>query len=201
MGHGVNGNDPRVKRTRQLLLQALDELAAEKDVRSISVQDIAERATLNRATFYAHFRDKDALLDAAFRSRTQAMLAAKLSPSSPLTKGNLRLLLGVVCDVLNTTVRRCPRSLGEDHRQGKKASVQEELHAFFLAWLKHGLPDRSGQRFPLETLATLLSWSLFGASVEWVSNPTQLSQEAMAIQVVDLLVEGLGSALPLALNG
>ena len=62
MKNGVNENDPRVKRTRQLLLQALDELAAEKDIRSISVQDIAARATLNRATFYAHFRDKEALL-------------------------------------------------------------------------------------------------------------------------------------------
>jgi len=201
MGLGVNGNDPRVKRTRQLLLQALNELAAEKDVRSISVQDIAERATLNRATFYAHFRDKDALLDAAFRSRTQAMLAAKLSPSSPLTKGNLRLLFGVVCDVLNTTVRRCPRSLGDDHRLLMKSAVQEELYAFILAWLKQGLPNKSSQRSTLETLATLLSWSLFGASVEWASNPTKLSQEVMAIQVVDLLVEGLGSAIPLALNG
>src|SRR5207253_7780737 len=112
MEHGVNGSDPRVKRSRQLLMQAFTELAAEKDIRSIRVQDIAERATLNRATFYAHFRDKDALLDAAFRSRTQAMLAANLSPSSPLTKGNLRLLFRMVCDVLNTTVRRCPRSLG-----------------------------------------------------------------------------------------
>jgi AcrR family transcriptional regulator len=201
MKNGVNVNDPRVKRTRQLLLQALYELAAEKDIRSIRVQDIAERATLNRATFYAHFRDKDALMDAAFRSRTQAILAAKLSPSSPLTKENLRLLFRMVCEVLNTTVRCCPRSLGEDHRLLKKLAVQEELYAFLLDWLKQGLPNKSSQQFPLETLATLLSWSLFGASIEWVSNPTKLSQEVMAAQVVDLLVEGLGSAIPLALNG
>jgi AcrR family transcriptional regulator len=196
MKNGVNGNDPRVKRTRQLLLQALDALAAEKDIRSISVQDIAERATLNRATFYAHFRDKDALLDAAFRSRTQELLSAKLSPSSPLTQENLRLLFCMVCDVLNTTLRRCPRSLGEDHRLQMKAVVQEELVAFLLDWLKQGLPNRIGQRFPLETLASFISWSLYGASIEWAANPTELSQEIKATQVVDLLVEGLCSAIP-----
>lgn len=59
----VNPNDPRVKRTRQLLMQAFMELLKEKkDISSISVQDIAERATLNRATFYAHFEDKYAFL-------------------------------------------------------------------------------------------------------------------------------------------
>lgn len=60
----VNPNDPRVKRTRQLLTQAFMELLKEKkNIYSISVQDIAERATLNRATFYSHFEDKYAFLE------------------------------------------------------------------------------------------------------------------------------------------
>src|SRR2546421_12047051 len=190
MEHGVNGSDPRVKRTRQLLMQAFTELASEKDIRAITVQDIAGRATVNRATFYAHFRDKDALLDAAFRDRTREMLAEKLTPSSPLTRENLCTLFHIVCQILNTMVRRCPRSLGEDHRVVKKLAVQQELHAFILEWLEEGLPDKHTQRFPLDTRATLISWSLFGASVEWASNPTQHSQEAMAAQVGDLLMEG-----------
>jgi AcrR family transcriptional regulator len=195
----VNENDPRAKRTRQLLLRALDELAAEKDIRFIRVQDIAERATLNRTTFYAHFRDKDALLDAAFRCRTQQMLTAKLSPSSALTKENLRLLYRTVCDILNTYVRACPRSLGEDHRSLMKLAVQEELYAFLLEWLKHALLSKKSLRYPLETVAGLLSWSLFGEGVEWASNPTKTTQDVMATHVVDLLSQGF--AIPLALTG
>src|SRR5437588_10655637 len=198
MEHGVNGSDPRVKRTRRLLMQAFTELAAEKDIRAITVQDIAGRATLNRATFYAHFRDKDALLDAAFRERTREMLSAKLTPASPLTRDNLCSLFCIVCEILNTMVRRCPRSLGEDHRVVKKLAVQEELHAFILEWLQEGLPDKRTQRFPLDALATLVSWSLFGASVEWASNPTKHSREAMVAQVVDLLLEGLRTSINVA---
>ncbi|RJP51863.1 MAG: TetR family transcriptional regulator [Anaerolineaceae bacterium] len=55
--------DPRVKRTRQLLEEAFSELIQEKDFQSISIQDITVRAGINRATFYAHFPDKYALLD------------------------------------------------------------------------------------------------------------------------------------------
>lgn len=58
-----NPSNPRVKRTRQLFIQAFNDLLDEKkNLYSISVQDIANRAAVNRATFYAHFDDKFAFL-------------------------------------------------------------------------------------------------------------------------------------------
>ena len=63
----MNDADPRVKRTRKLLEEAFVALLAEKTFHRISVQDIAERATVNRATFYAHFEDKFALMDQLIR--------------------------------------------------------------------------------------------------------------------------------------
>jgi AcrR family transcriptional regulator len=59
----VKGVDQRTKRTHQLLQQTLLELMQEKRFASVTVQDIAERATVNRTTFYAHFADKYHLLD------------------------------------------------------------------------------------------------------------------------------------------
>jgi AcrR family transcriptional regulator len=38
-------------------VRSFDELIAEKDHTGLTVQEIAERATVNRATFYARFRD------------------------------------------------------------------------------------------------------------------------------------------------
>ncbi|QQZ08372.1 TetR/AcrR family transcriptional regulator [Heyndrickxia vini] len=54
--------DPRVVRTRQMLRDALVELIRERGYEKITVQDITRRATLNRATFYLHYRDKFDLL-------------------------------------------------------------------------------------------------------------------------------------------
>ena len=53
--------DRRSQRTRHLLSAALVELIREKDYSSITVGDIIERANVGRSTFYAHYRDKDAL--------------------------------------------------------------------------------------------------------------------------------------------
>jgi len=56
--------DPRIRRTRQLLKDALRNLMQKKSFDEISVQDITDAATVNRATFYDHYTDKFALLDA-----------------------------------------------------------------------------------------------------------------------------------------
>src|SRR5215216_7129759 len=53
--------DRRSQRTRHLLGEALVELIREKDYGTITVSDIIERANVGRSTFYAHYRDKDAL--------------------------------------------------------------------------------------------------------------------------------------------
>jgi AcrR family transcriptional regulator len=190
MAVAVNENDPRVKRTRELLLRAFHELATEKDMRAITVQDVTERATLNRATFYAHFQDKDALMEACFRGMIQDALNAKLSASSPFTPENLRVLFRTVRDFIDTTVRRCPRTGDSVAHPLIKSPVLEELYTFLLEWITQQSPIGNHRRYAPETLATLLSWSLFGAAVEWNKTRSKDSQE-VANQVVELLVEKL----------
>jgi AcrR family transcriptional regulator len=58
--------DRRVRRTRRMLVEALLALILEKGYAKITVQDILDRADVGRSTFYAHFRDREALLVACF---------------------------------------------------------------------------------------------------------------------------------------
>ena len=59
--------DRRVRRTKALLHGALGSLLHEKAWDDIAVKQILGRADVGRSTFYAHFRDKDALLLSALR--------------------------------------------------------------------------------------------------------------------------------------
>ncbi len=54
--------DRRIQRTRQALRDALIALITEKGYETITVQDIADRANLARATFYLHYKDKEDLM-------------------------------------------------------------------------------------------------------------------------------------------
>lgn len=55
--------DPRILRTRQLIKDAFVELLEETDLQQITVNRLAERATINRVTFYLHFRDITDMLE------------------------------------------------------------------------------------------------------------------------------------------
>ncbi|GMK45329.1 TetR family transcriptional regulator [Paenibacillus glycanilyticus] len=55
--------DPRILRTRQLLRDAFIDLLEEMDIEKISVNKLAERATINRVTFYLHYKDIPDMLD------------------------------------------------------------------------------------------------------------------------------------------
>lgn len=59
----VNQEDPRVLRTRKLIKEAFSALLQKKGFDSITIKDIAEKASINRATFYSHYEDKYALLE------------------------------------------------------------------------------------------------------------------------------------------
>jgi AcrR family transcriptional regulator len=53
--------DRRVRRTRDVLGDALVELMHEKPFPDITVQQVLDRAGVSRSTFYTHYRDKDDL--------------------------------------------------------------------------------------------------------------------------------------------
>jgi len=58
----VDKVDPRVRRTRRLLRDALVSLILEKDYASISIKEITARAEVAYITFYRHFESLDQLL-------------------------------------------------------------------------------------------------------------------------------------------
>lgn len=54
--------DRRVRKTRSAIKSSFIELLNEKKLEKITIQDIADRADINRGTFYLHYEDKYLLL-------------------------------------------------------------------------------------------------------------------------------------------
>lgn len=54
--------DPRVTKTRAALAEAVLALASEKPFADVTITEIAARAGVGYASFFRHFKDKDALL-------------------------------------------------------------------------------------------------------------------------------------------
>lgn len=87
--------DPRVKRTRRLLRDALVSLILKKDFASITIKEITERAEVAYITFYRHYESLDQLLmevldEGLTELMTHIETLAKQSDTSALeTEGRL----------------------------------------------------------------------------------------------------------------
>ncbi len=66
--------DLRIRRTHKFLQEAMIDLITEKGFDAITVGDIAERAMINRATFYRHYQDKYDLVAKIFEEATNRLV-------------------------------------------------------------------------------------------------------------------------------
>ncbi|CAH1222484.1 hypothetical protein PAECIP111891_05354 [Paenibacillus allorhizoplanae] len=190
----INANDPRVKRTRQLLMQSFMELLLEKkNIYSISVQDIAARATVNRATFYAHFEDKFAFLECWMREKFQKKLKDALPNSSISNMSSLRILLLAVFEFL----ARTREYMSSEDRQFEplfEIAMQKELYQLLFEWLRAESEDKVSLEI-VQATSLVTSWGIFGSAVEWSRNPQNRTAESMVQDVLVVVAAGLAPVL------
>ena len=55
--------DPRIRKTKRAIHDAFTSLLVEKDLNKITIIEIAERADINRKTFYNHYSGIHLLVD------------------------------------------------------------------------------------------------------------------------------------------
>ena len=80
----MNTTDLRVVKTEQQIENAFLALLSEKSYRAITVQDILDKALINRSTFYRHYTSKAALAEkmvADFYLPYEAFLKVRFSPN------------------------------------------------------------------------------------------------------------------------
>lgn len=199
--------DRRIQRTRQALQQAFVDVmrekgeahrglwGLEKSFAATSTQEITTRANVNRGTFYLHFPDKYMLADAVVRQRFHQQLASALPPEPRWDSRTLRLLIQAVLSALEEKY----------HHQQQPSLVlaplveraaHEELTKLLLLWLTAAQGGERRRREPLETMARVVSWAIFGTAIQWSQEETVVSSEEMAEVITQVIMEGVVRLAP-----
>jgi AcrR family transcriptional regulator len=167
--------DPRILRSRRMLMDALVKLLGQKEFVDISIQEIADEATLNRATFYLHYPDKNALLQAMTAARFGDLIARR-GLSFTNCDGALRAIALGVCDYLAETTG-CPSQLLKTPLEGSIIPVVESM--FQEGASQHTMPPD----VDVALLATTAAWAVFGAARRWILTPDRIPAEEMAARI------------------
>jgi AcrR family transcriptional regulator len=162
-----------------MLMDSLAKLLIKKAFDDISIQEITDEASLNRATFYLHYPDKRALLQAMTESRFRDLIERR-SISFSGCNGALRVIALGVCDYLVESTG-CPTQLARISLEGSIIPVVEDMFKEGLA--RHGVAPGADAAL----LATTAAWAVFGAARRWFQTPNHIPADEMAARIETLV--------------
>lgn len=169
--------DRRVERTQQLIRGALLSLIRERGFEALTVQEIIDRANVGRATFYAHFENKDDLLVSGFDDLRASL---KASQRDALSRGRTieDRVFGFSHEVFAHTneYREVFRAM-VGKRSG--AVVQRLLHKLVGDLVREDVKatmiTSEKTAVPPEALVQFIAGALFGLVMWWLGGKMRLS--------------------------
>jgi AcrR family transcriptional regulator len=178
--------DPRMRRTRQLLQEALRKLLQTKRLDELLVQDITDAATVNRATFYDHYSDKFAIFEAMIAGDFHKLLQER----------NIRFD-GACCSALEAIILAVCEYLEQIHghendcaRQGSFSSLMDAaITRAIQVVVLNGLRSRATLvRVSPEILASTMSWAIYGGAREWFYSAKRKPAEEVVPSLARLIL-------------
>ena len=181
--------DPRIVRTRSLIIEAFLELVQEKDFEAISVKDITERATINRATFYRHFPDKYLLLEHILDQMMENKGFEKLKEQPSLDEAAFRLLL----DCFYKLIEALKVAFGRNYPTVTllmERMIKDKLITIISTFIPLEHADQK------KIVASMLVMSIHSATCYWISGNKSIPQEKFIDTVLPFLMGAVSGISP-----
>lgn len=179
--------DPRVIRTRKLIMDSFIQLSESKEFKDITVKDITSEAMINRATFYHHFEDIYDLLEKALSEVLLVNLDSGTYQDGELDDKTFVGIFEAVTNFQKSISHRCHSGYEETIAR----IIREQLEVIFFKLLSKENPAEKPATLSLT--AAMLSWGIYGASVEWRRN-SQLTPEEFIKGALSFIRFGLNPA-------
>lgn len=181
-------NDPRVLRTKQLLRDSFTSLILEKDFNSINVSDVTKKAIVNSATFYAHFTDKFDLLDSTITNTFIEKIYERVKDQQVFNQEAFKSIFLDVCLYHQELSSLCEKSY---HSLGPiiEKKVKDELHHLIYNLLMKS--NISRDEHLLKTMATMLSWSIFGTAYTWNMEGRVIPADELVTKMLPIFTHGM----------
>lgn len=184
--------DPRAARTRILIQEAFLSLASEKKFESITVKDIAERASVNRATFYAHYEDKYTLLNYLLSEAFSSSISSNLQSNLQLNDYTLKDLIMALCNYHEHINNHC-KSVYKSISLFMDNDIQDRLQELIVLMLTNTSSLSIIEQDKLELLAIMISNSLYSATSYWYSKGKLITASELSKDLLPFVMSGINT--------
>lgn len=181
--------DARVRYTKMMIRSSFIALMKEKSLSHITVTEICERAGINRATFYAHYRDPSDLLDTIEREVMDEISRAAL-PLVSTTRSSTRDAIAEIFRFVRENADVCTVLLNDGGESVFLERVIAHFESYFISvWT-------GARNMSPEDARTLFSFAAIGSMGQlrqWLQGGMKRSPEEMADIIMKLIWYGFSA--------
>jgi len=196
--------DIRYLRTEKLIFDAFTKLLSQKPYEKITVQDIADEAMINRATFYAHYTDKDALYNSIIDHVMDEMSelidqTQVITPNSVEVKKAEQLLTQYYSNLKKhpAIAKIVLNSISREELQENFAKLLHEKYEDLFNKLQ---VTESGKPVPTDFIVAYLTSIFAGILLWWIDSDFSMAPKDLARLVIKLISNGHLTVMGIDIN-
>lgn len=176
--------DRRVQKTKKVITDALLELLEKKDFNELTVNDIAEKANVNRGTIYFHYEDKFDLLNKCLEEKLQLLEKACSPINMGASEAELKKCFVGVYQFFDDNYRFFSIMLNN----GGTTRFQEKFRALILKEMRR-LPASRADDKNQEFFTQFRVNALVGVAEWWIREKRPLTVDEMADNTVVIFMK------------
>ncbi len=177
-----------------MIVEAFMALVAEKGYEAVSVQDIADRAMINRATFYAHFRDKqdlyDAIFDAALDKISIFFDPEKLVSGNTIQVRKIEKILTQIYEVIYLKRDFYLTILNGSSTEPFRERLAKILYERYNDIFNRLKITENEMEIPIDFIIEYMSSIFMGTLHWWITHDSEMTAEQLAKLVIKLIGNG-----------
>ncbi|WP_372638129.1 TetR/AcrR family transcriptional regulator [Cohnella sp.] len=191
----MNKIDRRQIRTKQLLRRALLESIEEKGIDHVTVTDIAERADVNRGTFYLHYRDVPDMMSKVMDEMFERVfsLVKLLDPRELSEYAQAAEPYPKVVNIFEEIRRNADFfkvMLGPRGDLSYAMKFRNLMASHLFGKLEYLLPEDSQSLIPREYLVAYMTSANFGMVLHWIQNGMRETPYQLGLIATRLVNDG-----------
>lgn len=185
--------DRRVERTRNAIIAAFKDMIIEKEFKQITIKELAERANINRKTFYLHYESMEEILfDLSIE--ISDLLFETLNHKGYFDPDNfdINILISTIEETINTNYELTKKLVSASSYRFFSRNIKDIVKDSFIRKIKSKVKV---SEYKMNLIGDYIGSGLAKVLKDWFENPGDMSASDIAVFLSTLIYGGVRGIL------
>lgn len=189
----LDKTDRRVERTRSAIISAFKEMIIEKDFKQITIKELAERADINRKTFYLHYESMEEILfDLSIELSDQIFESLNDRDFFNPDCYDINILVECIDSIINSNYELTRKIISSDSYRFFSRNIRDLVKDSFIRKIRSKIKVNE---YIMNLVSDYVASGFAKVLKDWFEDPGELSSRDISQLVSALIYNGIMGVL------